>query len=312
MKTIRAIGGVYLIFLISLLIFAKDISGQQIDDAGFTPRIEKPTYPTGKGPLVLIDEGHNNFHTVNGRYKPFANLLRKDGYNVGPHKGLFSSQSLKAVDILVISNALHKCNVRSWRLPILQAFTKEEIIVVAKWVKDGGALLLIADHMPFPGAAKELASSFGFKFNNGFAFSPNNQSKIRFCRDDLMLQNHPISNGQNSKERINSFTTFAGQAFQIPQDAKPLLVFKKDYYSLMPQCAWEFKKDTPKISIEGWSQGAVKKYCKGKIAVFGEAASFTAQIIIGKKKKLVGVNSPDATDNAQFVLNVLHWLSGLI
>ena len=36
--------------------------------------------------------------------------------------------------------------------------TSDEITAVAAWVREGGALLLIADHMPFPGAAGTLAS----------------------------------------------------------------------------------------------------------------------------------------------------------
>ena len=35
---------------------------------------------------------------------------------------------------------------------------------VRDWVKGGGSLLLIADHMPFPGAAGTLASAFGVRF----------------------------------------------------------------------------------------------------------------------------------------------------
>jgi hypothetical protein len=49
---------------------------QQVADTGFNPVIVRPEYAMGKGPVVLIDEGHNNFHTADGRYLPFARLLR--------------------------------------------------------------------------------------------------------------------------------------------------------------------------------------------------------------------------------------------
>jgi hypothetical protein len=32
--------------------------------------------------VVQIDEAHFNFHTLEGRYAPFAKLLRRDGYVV--------------------------------------------------------------------------------------------------------------------------------------------------------------------------------------------------------------------------------------
>ena len=47
------------------------------------------------------------------------------------------------------------------------------------------------------------------------------------------------------------------------------------------------------------------------MAVFGEAAAFTAQIA-GAGRSKIGMNSPGAEENYQFVLNVMHWLSGLI
>ena len=44
-----------------------------------------PAFAPGAGPLVCVDEAHNNYHTANGRYRPFADLLRGDGYWVeGP------------------------------------------------------------------------------------------------------------------------------------------------------------------------------------------------------------------------------------
>jgi hypothetical protein len=35
--------------------------------------------------------------------------------------------------------------------------------------------------------------------------------------------------------------------------------------------------------VEGWPQGAYKKYGKGKVVVFGEAAMFSAQLAGAKK-----------------------------
>lgn len=70
-------------------------------------------------------------------------------------------------DVLVIANALHAHNVSNWAKPIYQAFSSQEIKDIKSWVNNGGSLLLISDHMPFPGAIDSLAFSFGVL--DGFA-----------------------------------------------------------------------------------------------------------------------------------------------
>ncbi|MHC4432145.1 MAG: DUF4350 domain-containing protein [Planctomycetota bacterium] len=300
------------LFVLLLTVPCVCAQAQQTGDPDFNPRIDNPAYPAGKGPIVLVDGAHNNFHTAAGRYKPFADLLRQDGYRVTASEAKFTENSLQSADILVIANALHKSNVKSWALPTPSAFTEDEISAVERWVSNGGALLLIADHMPFPGAARDLAAAFGFTFNNGFAFAPDADTPgIRFSRQDGSLKDHPITRGLTSDERIDLVVTFTGHAFQGPPQAEPLLVFGKSGYSLIPQRAWEFDEDTPKISVEGWFQGAVRKHGKGRIAVFGEAAAFTAQLA-GPQKVKMGMNNPDAKQNYRFVLNVMHWLSSLM
>jgi len=295
-----------------LLMLCGFAHAQQMGDPNFDPKIDDPAYPAGKGPRVLIDGAHNNFHTSEGRFRPFAELLCKDGYRVIPFAGEFTANSLQSGDILVIANALHKSNVRSWALPTPSAFTEKEISAVEDWVSSGGALLLIADHMPFPGAARDLAAAFGFKFNNGYAFAPSQGKRCtRFSRQDGSLKEHPITRGLTPDEKIDFVGSFTGQAFQGPPQAEPLLVFGRSSYSLMPQRAGEFTAETPKISVEGRLQGAVREYGKGRIAVFGEAAAFTAQLS-GRQKYEMGMNHPDAKQNYRFVLNVMHWLSGLM
>src|SRR5437870_12325583 len=93
-----------LIVTISILLFAVS-PAQQVADPNFDARVAHPAY-TKNGPKVLFDEAHNNFHTATGRYKPFADLITNDGYQIKPNKEKFSPATLKGFDILVISNAL--------------------------------------------------------------------------------------------------------------------------------------------------------------------------------------------------------------
>jgi hypothetical protein len=78
---------------------------------------------------------------------------------------------------------------------------------------------------------------------------------------------------------------------------------------LLPQAAWEFKKDTKQMPIKGFAQGAVMRYGEGRLAAFGEAAMFTSQLA-GENERPVGMTSPEASQNQQFLLNIIHWLSG--
>ena len=155
--------------VIVVLAATKIAVAQQVADLNYKPPIARPAYESGKGPRVVIDGAHHNFHTAEGRYKPFAKLLRRDGYRVDALRQPFSAESLKGVDVVVISNALNERNVKDWSLPNPSAFTQDEIAALHGWVEKGGSLLLIADHMPFPGAASELAKAFGVEFSNGFA-----------------------------------------------------------------------------------------------------------------------------------------------
>jgi len=294
------------IFISTGLVFT-----QQIGDPEFDPPIINPAYQLGQGSNIFIDEAHNNFHTMDGRYKPFAELLLKDGYVVKPLKDTIKHNTLENVDILVISNALHLRNTQDWTLPTPSAFSSDEISNISKWVKEGGSLFLIADHMPFPGAAEDLAKEFGFELNNGFAIDTTGAGGDLFTRKDETLPDNIISNGRNGKEKVDSIYTFTGEAFQIPVDAIPVLVLNDNFISLMPDTAWNFKDYTPQISVAGWSQGAVKKFGKGRIAVWGEAAMFSAQIA-GEQKVKVGMNAPKAKYNHQLLLNIIHWLDGLL
>jgi hypothetical protein len=258
---------------------------------------------------VVIDEAHRNFHTAIGTYLPFARLLEQDGYVIKRGLQRISPGSLQEGQILVIADAQ----------PPFQkgdppTFSEDEIAALNKWVREGGSLFLITDHRPDPAAIEKLALSFGLKVNNGYVlngFLSGRERPIIFRRVDGTLRDHPVTNGRHPGERVNSVATFAGSAFQPGPHFKPILVFGRGRRSWMPKEFWKFPPDTPTISVAGWCQGAVADFGKGKIAFFAEAAMFTAQIFNQGRFK-AGMNHPLARGNAQLLLNVIHWLSGLI
>ncbi|MDB4913320.1 MAG: hypothetical protein JWM95_964 [Gemmatimonadetes bacterium] len=285
----------------------------QIADTSFTPHIAHAAYPAGTGPRVLLDEAHFNFHKIDGRYAPFVRMLRRDGYVVEPLRAKFTDASLAPAKILVIANAMNARNKDgNWTLPTPSAFERDEIDAVHRWVRAGGSLLLIADHMPFGGAAADLGSVFGVYMTNGYATDQYcTADEYVFQRADSSLRDHPIVRGRNEAERVTSVTTFTGQAFRADPSVQPLFVLARGTVLLLPAEAWKFSESTPHFSATGMLQGAALDFGKGRVAVFGEAAMFSAQVS-GPERRPMGINAPNAPQNTQFLLNVMHWLSGLL
>ncbi|MHC1707247.1 MAG: hypothetical protein AB9842_06960 [Bacteroidales bacterium] len=297
------------IIFLAVLIAPNWIFSQQIADTTYHPEIKNPVYEPGKGPVVFIDEGHHNFHTKNGRFKAFSNVLKRDGYLVKEYQGEFNKKELEKGKILVISNALNEINVENWYLPNPSAFTKNEIEVIRQWVLEGGSLFLIADHMPLAGAAKDLAAAFNFEFTNGFAMDTLSGGPAIFTLKEKTLTGSILTQGRDSTESVSQIATFTGQAFKIPADATPVLTFTKKHVNFLPDTAWVFNAKTVKHNVEGWSQGAYKNHGKGKIVAFGEAAMFTAQLA-GPQKRMMGMNNEVAPENYKLLLNIIHWLDG--
>lgn len=356
------------------ILYAKDhpcppeFCGQCVDP-DFHPNVRNPAYPIGQGPLVVIDAAHNNFHkadTNTDRFWPFAELLRRDGYNVRSSNGIYTRISARAlrehdVKILVIANAVNEVNVRTdcnrclpeWRLPTPSAFTETEIRELKDWVLGssggkGGSLMLLADHFPFAGAAQNLAESLGFRLSNGYTGNP--ESSLFPLIEFTNLPFHPIFVGRsvNPLENIESVTSFMGSAFVVrpefpitsSHEYLPLMIFSSGTKTLLPRASCQVESpDGPdhvqQESAEGMLQGSTASsdaYRRAKIAIFGEAGMFTAQVaLIGCDpqdptslfpcdtpchnktcQQKSGMNSRQAPNNQQFALNVVHWLDGLL
>ena len=322
--------------------------GGQMADPNFDARVAKPAY-SRNGPKVLFDEAHNNFHTASGRYKPFADLITNDGYQITPNKQKFSAETLKGFDILVISNAL---GAESMGAPEASnpAFSDAECDAVRDWVKGGGALLLIADHAPMGAANQILAQRFGVDMRSSYTNDSANHDKetgsnsfLVYTRDNGLLIDHPITKGREVSERINSVMTFTGQSLKGPEGSVAFLKLADTAKDVpppsqadmqaaierarqggqsqvplpsgmnLPPGATAVRVQRPEqagISAAGRAQGIVFGFGKGRVVVLGEAAMLSAQMT-GPGGMKFGMNRP-GIDNRQLALNIVHWLSGLL
>lgn len=299
-----------MMILLTILCTGFSVFSQQVPDTLYSPVITSAAYPENKGTTIHIDRGHRNFHTRNNRFRPFSNVLAKDGYRVVDYNGMFEKDSLRDISILVVSNALAQSARAPFVTPTESAFTKDEIKVLNQWVKEGGSLFLIADHMPFAGAAASLAKSFGFHFYDSFVFDAEGQGIFDFTRLNSMLVETSITEGRSQNDRISHIKTFTGQAFDIPTEATSILSLTEEHIVFMPDTMWVFNDETQSFPAKHLSQGAYMTYGKGRIVVFGEAAMFTGQLA-GPDRVKVGMNAYDAEENFQLLLNVVHWLDGI-
>jgi len=291
---------------------------QPIPDPLFDPSIAEPTYRTTH-PRVVVDELHFNYHTINGRYRPFAALIRSDGYVVVAGTEKFTRAFLARVDVLVIANA------RGGESPpqaAADAFTAAECDVVTEWVKAGGRMLLIADHEPFGQSARTLALQFGVRMGLGHVFDHEQSlidpTFISFTPDHGLVRDHPITRGRNPDEQVRHVLTFDGQSLLAPTGAVALLTLGPD--ARESDNAQQLEAGIGR-QVGGRAQGIALIHGQGRVGIMGEAGMFSAQVY---RPGAPGQGSgPDpgeirfgmnvqGNDDRQFVLNVMHWLSGAL
>ena len=280
-------------------------------DSIYIKGIKYPAYPINKGPKIYLDEGHYNRHTFDGlgSFIAFRNVLNIDGYQVTPFKNQFTTSSLQNVRLLVIPLAQNEKNLwPKWYNPTYSAFTQSEITTLINWVEKGGSLFLIVDHHPFPGAAEELARKFGFILYNGHA-EDTTRYPVFFHRTNNTLHSNIITNGRNDNERIDSIITYNGSAIRIPEEALPIISFDDGWIQWLPDTAWNFNNIEPE-SISGLAQGAFMKFGKGKVVVFADGNMFSAQDTSWGGK--MGFIDPKAKYNYKLLLNIIHYLDGLL
>jgi len=324
-RTGRHAVGVLVVAAIALGGLPRTAGAQQVPDTAFRPPVPRPAWVANAGPRLCLDEAHHNFHTLDNRFWAFGELARRDGYRVAPLRARFDAASLAACEILVISNA--QPTDRPWSTyvrPTPSAFADAEIAAVKAWVESGGRLLLIADHMPLAGAALKLAAAFGAEFTDGFAYEKAAEGSVEAARGggsaaptlfrptDGTLRAHAITAGRSADERVTQVRSFTGQAFRWDAPGvQPVMVLPNDFVSLEPAIAWQFEPTTPQRAVGGWLQGATRRVGQGRVAFFGEAAMFSAQVA-GADRRPMGMNAPMAEQNPQFVLNTLRWLAGVL
>jgi hypothetical protein len=318
-----------LVLLHVLLIGFQSADAQQ--DTAFRPAVTRPAYG-GRGPRVIVDEGHwNAFTPDEGRGVALIDLLRADGYRVSAFSQRFSQQGLRDADVLVITAArgLDWQTLRSNGGSIADsmisqpAYTAAESEAIVQWVRSGGALLLAVEHYPYGRTMARLAARLGVDVRDGYladtahlhrASLPDSiargtpmESRILASRENGLLTDHLILGGRDSTERVSRVVIFGGTSFCGPPNSAPLIRVGATGEQRIAA------GDPGQAAHVGCAQGIAFSLGRGRVVVLGDANGFvTAQErSVGAKQVKVGLSMSEA-DNRQFTLNALHWLSGAL
>ena len=285
-------------------------------DSAYTPSVARPSY-TAAGPVVCIDEAHNNSHTATGLYKPFAQLLESDGFRIQQSTIRLDRGVPHECSVYVSVNGAGGKTYKLFGLNLptksrerrhLSAFTRQEIDSLRSWVERGGNMLLVADHHPYGAAASALSAAFGVDMSTGFTESSNfdpatpyDHSRLVFSTENGLLGIHPIISGRGDAERVQSVVTFTGQSLRSAHGT-PLL--------LLGDSAVDYIEVNGKLESRpafGNAQAIAISVGRGRVVVLGEAATLTAQI--DDRGQRFGMQTNPG--NERFALNVMHWLARL-
>jgi hypothetical protein len=277
-----------------LLAVAAPGMAQQVVDPNADTNVTDPAFASGTGPVVLVDSGHDEFQTLAKNYAPFGAVLTHDGFVVRDFDKPISAANLAGAGMLVIVDPVNPNDPPDRpKYQSTSAFTPQEIATIADWVKDGGALLMIADHPPYAGGLRALASTFGFVIEIYAAQTDAKAELFSFANGGLV--DGPLTHG------LPQIQTFYGTSFTAPAAATPLLRFDSSWKMLVTD-------KPPRPMTPHDLRGASLSVGKGRVVLLAEAGAWSAQLS-GAKKRFMGFDAPGALGNKRFIRNVVYWLA---
>ena len=273
------------------------------NDPSFTTEIESPSFEADKGPLIVIDGGHNNFFITTGLIQPLLELLDSDGYRIDFSGGQIDPIALDKADIFLVITPMSS-SYTDFKDDFIEAYLSEELVVLERWVREGGSLLVFSEHFPFDIAVSGLLKTFGISTSIGQTidhdFSNESAGEIVFGGKRLDKR-HPIVAG---KRPVTKVASYGGSALRGDGYTN---IMKLSDHSMNISRNWMGVEGGP--LGRGNSQGLAGFYGDGRIAAFGDSNGFAAMIFEDDiSKDFVGMND-ETYDWRNLVLNTFDWLS---
>ena len=232
---------------------------------------------SGSRARILLDEAHHNlFASAASGYQSFVRLVTDEGFSVTTNRAAFDAARLAATDILLITNptgAGAAAQSLAQRLGVHLS---------ASWTDD------VAHRRTMP----TYGPVFGY---------------LVFARADGRIGDHPIMNGRDRSERVETVSTTTGGSISGPPDSVALLPLSPTALDWVPSAtARDQARPVPPRdfnpcpgcetrSAAGRSQGIAFDLGCGRVVVIGEMG--------------VLIDYAATTSNRQFALNIVRWLA---
>ena len=125
----------YLIWLtFSALLFSTNFLGAELqfpmrNDPNFATQIEKPSFEAERGPLIVVDKGHNNFFVTTGLITPLLDLLKSDGYRIDFSGDKVDLATLDRADIFLVITPISS-PYNDFKNDFTDAYSRKELRVL--------------------------------------------------------------------------------------------------------------------------------------------------------------------------------------
>lgn len=251
------------------------------------------------GAIILVDEAHQNRHALGTIENPgtlwwIIAPAKEAGIAVHNSYALIRSDALSKVDVLVIGGVPADEKRR-------RGFSEEEVDVVARWVKQGGSLLLLTDHPPFGESVLPLARALGVEFTLDVVSDSSMcdarepaSARLVFTKSQGLVGEHEITKG------IQRVITYGGQGvWHTGRDATVLLRFSQTAQTSDGKAVLQPVHGSPVGQLLAFQFG------QGRVVVSGESGLFAAQRKVDGSQ--IGVGDREA-DNGRLAINVFRWL----
>ena len=272
---------------------------------------------------VLIDEGHNTIYSLSyGREtaREMLRIMNADGFEVSYTKDRLDSGNIAKHDpeLLIIhgipNDKIYLDDAEKEEVLYISPLRNNEVEAIAKFVYNGGSLLMFLSHHPGGSGALPLLEAFNIKFRDGYANHPKSPGyNCGICSQFIMTQNneminlkHPVFNNSPQELIPDTIKFLCGAAvFRNPEDA--ILPF--------PNNTTNYSRSSTGLDIEESSDhyaGMIGfEYGAGRIIVATDQGMFRSlDLLLNGDKIPVTIHDPEC-DNAELYLNCIRWLSKL-
>lgn len=280
---------------------------------------------TNHSKKVLVSEAHNTIYSLpygKASAREMLRIMEADGFKL-----MFTKQALDSTHLTESKTNILLLHGMPNDKVVLNSGKKEEILYksplsnkevvdIAKYVYNGGSLLLFLSHFPNGSGALPLLEAFQVKFRDGYAFHPNYLGHngglcshfLMNDKNNLLKKEHPVfRDNLNLKTPIpNNVKFLCGAAvFRNPEDV--ILAFPNNTTNFTPA------KNT--IDIEEISDAYAGmigfEYGAGRVVIATDQGMFRSlDLLIDDEKIPVTIHDTEC-DNAALFLNVIRWLSNI-